>query len=340
MIDSLLEKNILPDAVIRFGIRRLLRARIREQDRGSEAANREQEKQLIATLQRGPVAIETRAANEQHYEVPTAFYQAVLGRRLKYSSGYWEKNDTLDESETRMLVMTCERAELTDGQDILELGCGWGSLSLYMAQRYPKSRIMAVSNSRTQKEFIERRKRDLGITNLQIITADMNAFEVGRAFDRVVSVEMFEHMRNHAVLLQRIAGWLKPGGKLFVHVFVHRDCTYLFDAKDDSDWMSRYFFTGGIMPSDHYLPSFQSDLTLEISWRVNGTHYQRTAQAWLANMDANRKTLWPLFENTYGTGEARKWWVYWRVFFMSCAELWGYRKGEEWFVSHYRFVKP
>jgi len=340
MIDALLERNILPDFLIRYGIRRLLAQRLRDENKGSLEATQRHAMELLQALRQGPIAVQTREANEQHYEVPTAFYLSVLGKNLKYSSGYWDETASdLNASEDRMLALTCERAQLAQGQDILELGCGWGSLSLWMAQRYPQSRIMGVSNSRTQKEHIEKRCRDLGLTNLQIVTNDMNVFDVGRTFDRVVSVEMFEHMRNHEVLLRKIAGWLKPAGKLFVHIFTHRDYTYLFDPKDDTDWMSRYFFSGGMMPSDHYLLYFQQDLTLEKHWRVDGTHYAKTSEAWLKKMDANKAKLWPLFENTYPVGETQKWWAYWRVFFMSCAELWGYRHGREWFVSHYLFTK-
>jgi cyclopropane-fatty-acyl-phospholipid synthase len=239
-----------------------------------------------------------------------------------------------------MLRLYVERGRISDGQEILELGCGWGSFSLYLAERFRGSRITGVSNSRTQKEFIDAEAKKRGLENLTIITCDMNSFEIdpGR-FDRVVSIEMFEHMKNYQALMAGISRWLKPGGLLFVHIFTHRELAYHFVARDDTDWMARYFFTGGQMPSHDLLIQFQERLSLVEDWTVNGTHYQRTAEAWLVNMDAHRREILPLFRQTYGARNARKWWSYWRVFFMSCAELWGYKGGNEWIVSHYLFRK-
>ena len=336
MIDFLLEQNLLPDWLVRRGIRRLLARRLREERSRYEPAA------YAADLARRPVAEETRAANEQHYEVPTAFYQFCLGRRLKYSGClYPTGTESLDAAEEAMLALYVERAQLADGQEILELGCGWGSLSLYLAERFPAARLTGVSNSRTQKEFIDAEAARRGLGNLRIVTCDMNAFaaEDGR-FDRVVSVEMFEHMKNYRVLLDRVAGWLKPGGRLFVHIFTHRDLSYHFVARGESDWISRYFFTGGQMPAHDLLPRFRGDLRLVEDWKVSGTHYQRTAEDWLRNLDRHRAEVLPLLAQTYGAAQARKWWTYWRVFYMSCAELWGYRGGEEWLVSHYLFAKP
>ena len=239
-----------------------------------------------------------------------------------------------------MLALTTERAEIADGMHVLELGCGWGSLSLYLAERFPGSRITGVSNSRTQKEFIDAEAARRGLGNLRIITADMNVFATEpAAYDRVVSIEMFEHMKNYQVLFSRIAGWLRPGGKMFVHIFTHHRLSYHFVARDASDWMSRYFFTGGQIPAHDLLGHFQDDLKLESDWKVSGTHYQRTAEHWLQNMDRHRAEILPLFAQTYGADQARKWWVYWRVFFMACAELFGYAGGNEWHVSHYRFAR-
>lgn len=341
MLDRMLERNHLPDALVRYGIRRLLKQRLGEAAfQGGVVGQQASIQALITTLSESPIAVNTQDSKEQHYEVPTAFFQKVLGKHLKYSCCLFEDGTTdLDSAEAAMLALTCERADLCDGHRILELGCGWGSLTLFMAARYPASRITAVSHSKTQKAYIDQQAVERGLSNIDVVTADMNDFVADDLYDRVVSVEMFEHMRNYRELLARIASWLVADGRLFVHSFVHRSVPYLFEVRDDSDWMAKYFFTGGIMPSDHLLLYFADDMQVESHWRIKGTHYGQTSRAWLANMDRHKGALMPLFVDTYGADQATRWWVYWRVFFMACEELWHYRDGEEWFVSHYRFRK-
>ena len=336
---TLLEKNILPDAVIRSGIRRLLATRLRQESAGGVEHQRRRLMELVASLARSPVAIHTREANQQHYEVPSAFFQRVLGPRLKYSSCLWEAALDLGEAEDHMLETTARRADIADGQDVLDLGCGWGSFSLYAAGRFPRARIFGVSNSRTQKEFIEARARALGLSNVRIVTADVNEFEPDQSFDRIVSVEMLEHVRNYRSLFRRIAGWMRPDARFFAHVFCHATLAYTFEVDGDHDWMARHFFTGGLMPSSDLFHFFQDDLRLEHQWSVNGRHYERTLNEWLARMDAARAELFPLFLETYGQDQAATWWSHWRLFFIACAELFGYRGGEEWHVAHYLFTR-
>ncbi len=341
---KLLERDLLPDWLIRIGIRRLLAARLREESAGGMRAQQDRLRALIADLKRSPIAVETHAANEQHYEVPARFYELVLGRNLKYSSGLWENGcRTLDEAEEAMLAKTVERAQLADGQDILELGCGWGSLTLYMAERFPNSRITAVSNSHSQRQFILGKLRQRSLSNVNVVTCDINHFDPQRQFDRVLSVEMFEHMRNYQLLLERIATWMNKDAMLFVHIFSHRQYAYPFESRDASDWMARHFFTGGIMPSHDLLLHFQKHLTVEDHWWHSGKNYQTTARSWLERMDAHRKEIVSLFRETYAMHEETEasrqaaalcWVVRWRVFFMACEELWGYGAGGEWGVTH------
>jgi cyclopropane-fatty-acyl-phospholipid synthase len=337
---SFLEKNLIPDFLIRIGIRKLLRQRLNEEKKENPEAQKKHLLELIEELKNSPIAIETGSANEQHYEVPTEFYQLSLGKHLKYSSCFYKDGITdLNTAEHDMLALTYERAELENGMDILELGCGWGSLSLFMAEKFPNSKITSVSNSRTQKIFIDSEIKKRNISNLSIITADMNVFSTDQKFDRVVSVEMFEHMRNYQELMKRIAGWLTDQGKLFVHIFTHKEYTYKFEVRDESDWMSKYFFTGGIMPSNDLLFYFNEHLVKKNFWIVNGIHYSKTSEAWLKNMDNHKNKVLAIFGKTYGEADKMKWFVYWRIFFMACAELWKFNKGNEWMVCHYLFIK-
>jgi cyclopropane-fatty-acyl-phospholipid synthase len=338
--NSFLEKDKIPDAIIRAGIRKLLRQRLREEKQVNTELQQAHLMQLIDELRNSPIAVNTADANKQHYELPTEFYQYCLGKHLKYSSGYWNNGVTdIDVSEKDMLQLTCERAELINGQEVLELGCGWGSLSLYMSAHYQQSNFTVVSNSRTQKRYIDDQAQQRNITNISVITADMNTFEIDKKFDRVVSVEMFEHMRNYEKLMKKISSFLNVDGKLFVHIFTHKEYSYKFEKNDETDWMSEYFFTGGIMPGDNLLLYFIGDFLVEKHWHISGLHYSKTSEAWLKNMDARKKEIMPLFAQTYGKDKALKWWVYWRIFFMACAELWKYNKGAEWMVSHYLFKK-
>jgi len=337
---DLAERAILPDRLIRIGIRRFLAARLRQEAKRDGASPRESLRRFVEELRRSPIALATDAANLQHYEVPAEFFQRVLGPRLKYSCCLWSQPDTtLPEAEEAMLDLFCRRAGVADGMEVLELGCGWGSLCLWIAQRYPRSRVLAISNSRTQREFIESRCRDLELENVQVVTANVADFATDRRFDRVVSVEMFEHVRNYEELLLRIATWLKPGGKLMVHIFCHARFAYPFETEGTSNWMGRHFFTGGIMPSDDLLLYFQRDMLLEQHWRFSGTHYARTLEAWLAKCDRQRSDLLRLLESATETKDAARQLQRWRMFFMTCAELFNYRDGNEWFVSHYLFSK-
>ena len=331
-----LERAPVPDAIALVGIGYAVaraRRRLRTTPADTEAA-------FARNMSAYPIAANTHEANAQHYEVPAEFFRLVLGPRRKYSSCLYDGHGTatLAQAEERALAETCLHADLADGQHILELGCGWGSLSLWMAERYPTARITAVSNSQSQRHFIEATARDKGLANLSVLTADMNDFEAGNRFDRVVSVEMFEHMSNWHNLLARVRGWLQPDGRLFLHVFAHRHTPYRFDANDEADWIAQHFFTGGIMPSHGLIRRFPDLFEVEAEWRWSGEHYQRTARHWLQNFDRHADAIDEVLQDVYGAGLA-VWKRRWRMFFLATASLFGDHGGDEWGVSHYR-LKP
>ena len=338
---GLAERGLLPDRLLRLGIRRMCAQRLHEECAGGLDARAARFARRIEELRHGPVAIHTAEANAQHYELPPAFFRLCLGPRLKYSGCYYPRGDeTLAEAEEAMLRLYGERAELANGQQILELGCGWGSLTLWMAEQYPDARITAVSNSHGQRRHIEAQCRKRALFNVRVITEDANALALeAKQFDRCVSVEMFEHMRNYQTLLGRIAQWLKPGGKLFVHIFAHKTLMYPFETVGEDNWMGRHFFTGGLMPAADTLLWFQRDLSIEQHWQIDGTHYQKSANHWLQRQDRHRDEVLTVLRHAYGDA-APLWFQRWRMFWMSCAELFGYADGQEWLVAHYRFVRP
>jgi len=338
--DLALASGLLPDGLLRRIIRSRVEGLVAAFDRLDPEERRRREAAVLARLETGPLTINTDDANRQHYSVPPEFFRLVLGPRLKYSSCYWPEGVTdLATAEEAMLALTAERAGLSDGQDILDLGCGWGSFALWAAERYPASRILAMSNSAEQRGFIESLRDERGLSNLEVVTAEVGGFEPPRLFDRVVSVEMLEHVRNHREVLRRVSGWLKPEGRLFVHVFCHRRHLYPFEPDGPGGWMAGHFFSGGVMPSWDYLPRYQEDLVLLNRWEVNGGHYARTLRAWLDDLDRSRDAVMPILRATYGPGRARLWLAYWRVFFMACEETFALAEGGEYFVAHYLFGK-
>jgi len=335
---NLTEKGLLPDAVVRAGIRHQLRERLREIIADDIEHSADIEHALIKSMSMAHIAEVPELANAQHYEVPAEFFDAVLGMHNKYSCAYWPEGvDNLDQAEDAALLETVYRAAIYNGQRILELGCGWGSLSLYMASRFPDSSIVAVSNSHSQAAYIRKQAKKRGLDNLEVITSDMNDFTPEGVFDRVVSVEMFEHMRNWQTLFDKVNSWLQPNGQFFMHIFVHRNTPYLFEDNGPADWMSRHFFSGGMMPSADLPFRVNSPLQFERRWFWAGNHYAKTCNAWLELMDSKKAQLKPLFQETYGKDFAEIWWQRWRIFFMACAELFAYNDGQEWFVGHYLF---
>lgn len=334
------EMGLVPDTVIRAGIRRLLEAKRRE-IRATDLEYAAYElNQFVNMMNRSPIALVPDRANEQHYEVPPEFFTEVMGDHLKYSCGYWPSNvETLSESEAAALELTVERAGIQNGMQVLDLGCGWGSLSLWIAEKFPECSVTSVSNSSTQREFIVAKAEERGLHNIKVIVRDMNDFVTEDRFDRIVSVEMFEHMHNYGELFHSISRWLVNDGKFFMHIFCHRSTPYEYIDKGPGDWMSRHFFSGGIMPSADLPLRFADHLSIEKRWHWNGTHYSKTCEAWLAKMDRNKTTIMPVLADCYGADDASMWWQRWRIFFMACSELFNYNQGNEWYVGHYLFGK-
>jgi cyclopropane-fatty-acyl-phospholipid synthase len=335
---QLAEKRWLPDPLIRYGMRKLLRERL-QHERSLAAGGYDQALDQFAERQRQSlVTIETHRANEQHYEVPAEFFERVLGARLKYSCGLWEDPATsLDESEEAMLRVTCERAGIENGMRILDLGCGWGSLSLWMAEKFPECQITSLSNSSSQKAFIHRKCEQRGFANVNIITADVGNFDTTERFDRVVSVEMFEHVRNHEDLLSRIARWLVPHGQLFVHIFCHRNLAYTFESEGEQNWMGRHFFSGGIMPAKDLFLRYQRDLSVQQQWWIDGRQYARTCEAWLSRLDQQEAAVTRALASSPNSESPTVVLQRWRMFFMACAELFKFEDGNQWGVGHYLF---
>ncbi len=337
---KLVEKGLMPDTLIRSGIRKLCKQRLMEEFADDCEAQSDRFGEFLQELKQSKIAIKTDEANQQHYEVPAEFYHYALGENLKYSSAYWgSETNSLTEAETAMLELYCQRGQFTDGQEVLELGCGWGSLTLYLASKYPNSRITGVSNSNSQREFILAKAKERNLNNIQIITCDINEFYPGKQHDRIVSIEMFEHVRNYQELFDKVSNWLKVDGKAFLHIFCHRFLMYPYTEDGDDNWMGRYFFSGGQMPAADTFLHFQEKLVLEQRWLLSGTHYERTSNAWLDNMDKHKEQIMPVFEECYGADFAKLWFQRWRIFFMACAELFGYANGNEWMIAHYLFNK-
>lgn len=335
-----LERNLLPDAVIRRLSRLLLGGRLRSGYKPSAELQLSDLLQFAHSLREMPIAIQTDKAKEQHYELPTSFFKLVLGKYFKYSCCYFsDASKTLEDAEKAMLELYCERSRLEDGHTVLDVGCGWGSLSLYIAHKYSNCKITGICNSKTQKEFIDEQCRVLELQNLEIIVADISTFEMEASYDRIYSIEMFEHMKNYQNLLKKISKWMKEDTLLFAHHFCHKTFAYHFEDTNDDDWITKYFFTGGTMPSANLLLYFQDDVSVVDHWLVNGKHYAQTSEEWLKRMDNNLASIKPIMESTYGKDQAVKWTVYWRTFFIAVAELFGYNNGEEWMVTHFLFRK-
>jgi len=334
------ESGLVPDSVVRSGIRRLLEAKRKEIHSGDVEFAANATNEFVAMMGQSPIALLTDVANEQHYEVPAEFFEEVMGDHLKYSCCYWPSSvDGLTAAETAALELSAQRAGIEDGMHVLDLGCGWGSMSLWIAEHFPSGTVTSVSNSKSQRSFIAQQARERSLDNIEVIVCDMNDFATEKRFDRVISIEMFEHMRNYAKLFQQIDRWLLPDGRFFLHIFCHRTTPYEFIDKGPTDWMSRFFFSGGIMPSADLPLRFARHLNVNKRWHLNGQHYAKTCNAWLKNMDERESEIMPILASCYGEVDASLWWRRWRIFFMACAELFDYDEGHEWYVGHYLFEK-
>ncbi|HNB21198.1 MAG TPA: cyclopropane-fatty-acyl-phospholipid synthase family protein [Candidatus Melainabacteria bacterium] len=332
--------DLVPEWIIRAGIRNMLGQKIRTETKPNTELQKKAILDFVNELKSSPIAIHTDAANRQHYEVPARFFELVLGPRLKYSSALWlQDTEDLAQAEINMLETYCRRADLKDGQTVMDLGCGWGSLSLYLAEKFPSSNIVAISNSSTQKQFIDSQLQKRGLKNVTVVTANIANYDTELEFDRIVSVEMFEHLKNYRAMFAKVSRWLRPDGKLFIHIFTHKHFAYHYEDKDGTDWLTRNFFEGGTMPSEDLFLYFQEDVRILEQWSVPGIHYQKTAEAWLKTMKGKRKEVMEIMAQTYGEKDALQWWSFWKLFFLACAELWGYKNGTEWTVSHYLFER-
>ncbi|KAI9036615.1 SAM-dependent methyltransferase [Aspergillus affinis] len=337
--DWIIDSGYLPRSILRMGIRRLIAQRAAEITAPSREAAYERKMKFVSDLREMPIAIETEAANAQHYEVGTEFLAHFLGPRLKYSCPlYAEPSTSLAEAEEAMLELYVERADVEDGMAILDIGCGWGSVSIYLAQKFPKAQVTALSNSQTQGDFITKRAKELGIANITNVVANVVDHEfIASSFDRAISIECFEHMKNYEKLLAKVSGALKPSGKLFVQILSHKDSPYHFEL--DDGWMSKYFFTGGTMPSADLFLYFQDNLRVKRQWWISGKNYARACQQWLENWLRDGKDFWPHLVSMYGKEDASKWYYRWQVYFMACEELFAYEDGETWGLSQYLFEK-
>ena len=329
---SLAESGFIPDALIKIAARYISNRRLNEQ---SDDENKDK---IISVLSRGVVAEKTHDANEQHYEVPPEFFNYVLGTNLKYSCSLFNDVDSLDDAEESMLKLYIDRADIKDGHEVLDLGCGWGSFSLYVAERYPDINITSVSNSSDQIAYIKNEAHEKGLSNIKAFRMDVNNLELNKKFDRIVSIEMFEHLRNYKLILNYLNHALKPDGKLFIHIFCHKKLTYLYEMKNNFDWMTKYFFQGGIMPSKDIFQYFEDELEIINQWDINGNHYSKTCKAWLNNHYKNKKKILDIFEKHYD--EPKIWFNRWRIFFLSCEAFFALNNGREYFVAHYLFKKP